>query len=166
MKLLRNRLEETRQRLGLHWEILERDYVLSWLLPGVSCVEVLRDTLVFKGGTALKKCFFGDYCLSEDLDFTGIGDVSNGEEMEWAVQEVYVAAMSLLNQYTACNVRFAQEEIYFAECGLPAKNPLNHICKSVRLDRLQETEKSSKKPEMGVSLLSDYLAGLNTLAHW
>jgi len=53
MKPLRNRLQESRKRLGIPWEILERDYVLSWLLAGVSDVEALRDTLVFKGGTAL-----------------------------------------------------------------------------------------------------------------
>ncbi len=29
-----------------------------------------RDALVFKGGTALKRCYFGDYRFSEDLDFT------------------------------------------------------------------------------------------------
>jgi hypothetical protein len=53
MKPLRNRLQESRKRLGIPWEILEKDYVLSWLLAGVSEVEALRDTLVFKGGTAL-----------------------------------------------------------------------------------------------------------------
>ncbi len=26
--------------------------------------------LAFKGGTALKRCYFGDYRFSEDLDFT------------------------------------------------------------------------------------------------
>jgi len=30
----------------------------------------LRDRLFFKGGTALKKCYFPDYRFSEDLDFT------------------------------------------------------------------------------------------------
>ena len=63
MKPLRNRLQEARKRLGLPWEILERDYVLSWLLAGVSHVEALRHTLVFKGGTALKKCFFDHFIV-------------------------------------------------------------------------------------------------------
>lgn len=30
----------------------------------------LRERLLFKGGTALKKCYFPDYRFSEDLDFT------------------------------------------------------------------------------------------------
>jgi len=53
MKPLRNRLQEARKRLGIPWEILERDYVLSWLLAGISKVGVLRDTLVFSHSIAL-----------------------------------------------------------------------------------------------------------------
>ena len=70
MKPLRTRLLEARKRLGLPWEALERDYLLSWVLTGIGQVDSLRETLVFKGGTALKKCYFGDYRFSEDLDFT------------------------------------------------------------------------------------------------
>lgn len=99
MKALRNRLLEARKRMGIPWEILERDYVLSWLLAGVSQVEALRDTLVFKGGTALKKCFFGDYRFSEDLDFTGIGNVPTGDKMERAIQQLCEVATSLLDEY-------------------------------------------------------------------
>ena len=32
----------------------------------------LQQSLVFKGGTALKKLFFGDYRFSEDLDYSVI----------------------------------------------------------------------------------------------
>jgi predicted nucleotidyltransferase component of viral defense system len=70
MRPLRVRLMEARQRLGLPWEVLERDYLISWVLAGIGRVEPPRDTLVFKGGTALKKCYFGDYRFSEDLDFS------------------------------------------------------------------------------------------------
>jgi len=61
MKPLRIRLQEERKRLGLPWEVIERNYLLSWILAGISRVDSLRETLVFKGGTALKKCYFGDY---------------------------------------------------------------------------------------------------------
>ncbi len=70
MRPLRIRLEEARKRTGLPWEILEKDYILSWIVAGISRVDALRDTLIFKGGTALKKCYFGDYRFSEDLDFS------------------------------------------------------------------------------------------------
>ncbi len=53
MKPLRIRLQEERKRLGLPWEVIERDYLLSWILAGISRVDSLRETLVFKGGTAL-----------------------------------------------------------------------------------------------------------------
>jgi len=113
MRPLRNRLQEARKRLGLPWEILERDYVLSWLLAGVGQVEALRDTLVFKGGTALKKCFFGDYRFSEDLDFSGIGNVPTGEEMEGAIREVCDRAVNLLNEYAPVEIvceRYTERE--------------------------------------------------------
>ena len=70
MKPLRMRLEDIRRRVGIRWEVLERDYLLSWVLAGIDAVPGLRRTLVFKGGTALKKCYFGDYRFSEDLDFS------------------------------------------------------------------------------------------------
>ncbi|MBI2371192.1 MAG: hypothetical protein HYV08_13340 [Deltaproteobacteria bacterium] len=37
MKPLRTRLQEARKRLGLPWELLERDYLLSWdhISPGM-----------------------------------------------------------------------------------------------------------------------------------
>ena len=45
----------------------------------------LRDQLAFKGGTALKKCYFSDYRFSEDLDFTLV------EETPWAEIERHLA---------------------------------------------------------------------------
>jgi len=54
--------------------VLERDYCLSWFLAGLS-QSPGRDRLIFKGGTALKKCYFPDYRFSEDLDFTLVEEV-------------------------------------------------------------------------------------------
>src|SRR5262245_3649902 len=55
---------------GLRPEVVEKDYVLGWLLSGISRDEALGPSWVFKGGTCLKKCFFETYRFSEDLDFT------------------------------------------------------------------------------------------------
>lgn len=49
--------------------VIERDYVLAWFLTGLAG-HPLRDVLAFKGGTALRRCWFKDYRFSEDLDFT------------------------------------------------------------------------------------------------
>ena len=70
MKPLRKRLEEARKNTGLFWETIERDYVLSWVLAGIGVNEKLQNGLISKGGTALKKCYFGEYRFSKDLDFT------------------------------------------------------------------------------------------------
>ena len=35
MKPLRKRLEDARKNTGLLWEIIERDYILSWILAGI-----------------------------------------------------------------------------------------------------------------------------------
>src|ERR1035438_3400940 len=97
MKPLRTRLQEARQRHGLPWEVLERDYLLSWILAGIQRVDVLKGTLVFKGGTALKKCFFGDYRFSEDLDFTAVDAAPIGAEMDAAMREACEQATKLLD---------------------------------------------------------------------
>ena len=54
--------------------VIEKDYVLTWLLLGLAS-SPLREHLAFKGGTALKKIYFPDYRYSEDLDFTVVGTI-------------------------------------------------------------------------------------------
>ena len=60
--------------------------MLSWVLAGIYRLNALRDALIFKGGTALKKCYFVQYRFSEDLDFSGVGDVPTGDTMEEAMR--------------------------------------------------------------------------------
>jgi len=57
-------------RMSLQPHVVEKDYVLGWMLAGISNHPDLRDSWIFKGGTCLKKCFFETYRFSEDLDFT------------------------------------------------------------------------------------------------
>ena len=78
MRPLRTRLELARKETGMGWAVLERDYLFSWILAAISTHEVLRETLIFKGGTALKKCYFGNYRFSEDLDFSALPGVATG----------------------------------------------------------------------------------------
>ncbi|PID59901.1 MAG: hypothetical protein CSB44_12115 [Gammaproteobacteria bacterium] len=68
ISLLSNRLAREGGR-RIPETVLERDYCLAWFLVGLSR-SPLREQLAFKGGTALKRCYFGDYRFSEDLDFT------------------------------------------------------------------------------------------------
>ncbi|MFQ5479152.1 MAG: nucleotidyl transferase AbiEii/AbiGii toxin family protein [Candidatus Binatia bacterium] len=104
MKPLRNRLQEARARLGIPWELLERDYLLSWVLAGIGRLDALRDTLIFKGGTALKKCYFGNYRFSEDLDFSAAGDIPTDAAMEEAIRNACAAAAQLLDEYAPVEI--------------------------------------------------------------
>jgi len=56
--------------LGLLPNVVEKDYVLGWLLAGIFNHPALAEHWVFKGGTCLKRCYFETYRFSEDLDFT------------------------------------------------------------------------------------------------
>ncbi len=76
-------------------------------------MESLRDTLVFKGGTALKKCYFGDYRVSEDLDFSGLAGCPAGDEMDQAIRQVCDEALSLLEDYAPVEIvheRYTEKE--------------------------------------------------------
>ena len=58
------------QQTSLKPHVVEKDYVLGWMLAGIYGHEDLAESWIFKGGTCLKKCFFETYRFSEDLDFT------------------------------------------------------------------------------------------------
>jgi uncharacterized protein len=68
ISLLSNRLAKEGGR-RIQETVLERDYCLAWFLCALAESD-LKPVLAFKGGTALKRCYFGDYRFSEDLDFT------------------------------------------------------------------------------------------------
>lgn len=68
ISLIANRLL-TADRRRIPEAVIERDYVLAWFLTGLAG-HALRNVLAFKGGTALRRCWFADYRFSEDLDFT------------------------------------------------------------------------------------------------
>lgn len=53
---------------------IQKDYVIGWILKGISQNAFLKEHLIFKGGTVLKKIWFPDYRFSEDVDFTFQGD--------------------------------------------------------------------------------------------
>lgn len=61
-------------------EVVEKDYVLGWLLAAVGLHEDVATTWVLKGGTCVKKCFFETYRFSEDLDFSLLPDADYSEE--------------------------------------------------------------------------------------
>lgn len=46
------------QQTSLTPHVVEKDYVLGWVLAGIYQQEDLAQNWIFKGGTCLKKCFF------------------------------------------------------------------------------------------------------------
>lgn len=51
-------------------DVVEKDYVLGWLLVGIAQHPIISKNWIFKGGTCIKKCYFETYRFSEDLDFS------------------------------------------------------------------------------------------------
>ena len=70
----RRELFKAARERGLGLGITEKDYVLGWLMFGLSRIE----GIIFTGGTALSKVYFPKiWRLSEDLDFISpVGDFS------------------------------------------------------------------------------------------
>jgi predicted nucleotidyltransferase component of viral defense system len=103
LSLLANRLAKAGTR-RLPEAVLERDYCLAWFLVAFSRTP-LRDRLAFKGGTALKRCYFGDYRFSEDLDFT-LATESTFDEIRRELDPVFAEA----KRATGAIFRFARED--------------------------------------------------------
>ena len=75
----RREILEIAGQTSLTPHVVEKDYVLGWMLAGIYAHEELAERWLFKGGTCLKKCYFETYRFSEDLDFT-LRDNSHIEE--------------------------------------------------------------------------------------
>jgi predicted nucleotidyltransferase component of viral defense system len=87
---------ESASALGLLPGVVEKDYVLGWILAGINVHPALSESWVFKGGTCLKKCYFETYRFSEDLDFTlrdeghldeGFLRIALSEVAEWVTEQ-------------------------------------------------------------------------------
>jgi len=75
--------------VGVRDQQIEKDYILSWILFGISMHVYLSKTLVFKGGTVLKKVYFDDYRFSEDLDFTLLNTEISNEKIFLYFKQVF-----------------------------------------------------------------------------
>jgi predicted nucleotidyltransferase component of viral defense system len=73
----------------LREDIVEKDYVIGWVLWGIGRHKRLTSSWAFKGGTCLKKCYIETYRFSEDLDFTVLpGGPVEKEALEPLLDEV------------------------------------------------------------------------------
>lgn len=90
---------------------IEKDYVISWILLGISKQPLLSRCLGFKGGTVLKKFYFKDYRYSEDLDFTLVDDTVSDEDIKRSFAEVFEYVKD------EANIPLAMEDFGIHESG-------------------------------------------------
>ena len=108
--LLKTRLQNYKNRYDAQWEIIEQDYILSWILAGLVSIEELREALVFKGGTCLRKCYFGDYRFSQDID---LSVMSNHENLKTSLHNHIEKACALAESL----IQNQREGVYL-QCSL------------------------------------------------
>lgn len=95
ISILSNRLLKENGGRRIPESVLERDYCIAWFLIGLARTS-LKNKLIFKGGTALRRCYFSDYRFSEDLDFTLLTQLSF-EELQKELEPVYKKIKSASN---------------------------------------------------------------------
>ena len=83
-------IQQKAREAGVRDQQIEKDYILSWILKGIAQHEQLSKTIVFKGGTVLKKIYFEDYRFSEDLDFTLINNVCLPDRQEISNEQFFI----------------------------------------------------------------------------
>ncbi len=66
----RRDLQQLRAEWTLDIGVIEKDYILGWLLAGIARHPALAESWILKGGTCLRKCYYETFRFSEDLDFT------------------------------------------------------------------------------------------------
>ena len=65
-------LRERSKEWGVPMETVDKDWVIGHYLNGLYQDEFLKENLIFKGGTSLRKLYFENYRFSEDLDFSSV----------------------------------------------------------------------------------------------
>lgn len=129
----RNDLADRADEWGLSEDVVEKDYVLGWLLWGIATDPMLSKSWVFKGGTCLKKCYFETYRFSEDLDFTILpGGAFVAKELEPVLKGMLArvqeaSGIQLQNPppglKTSANHPYTEGSIYYRGPRNPRTNP-------------------------------------------
>lgn len=73
---------------GLALDLVEKDYLIGWMLFCISKTSLAK-SLAFKGGTALSKVYFpSGWRMSEDLDFTLLGNEDTSDVAAKLFEEI------------------------------------------------------------------------------
>lgn len=93
-------LNKISNKEGVRQQQIEKDYIISWVLWGISNNTLLKDALILKGGTCIKKNHIEDYRYSEDIDFTinsEIEDDISNDNIFSAFNEVFTTIKEATN---------------------------------------------------------------------
>lgn len=114
----RREILEAASSFSLLPSVVEKDYVLGWILAGINAHENLSENWLFKGGTCLKKCYFETYRFSEDLDFTLRNEDHLDEEF---LRSVFEEVVGWVTEQSGLNIPADQLEfdIYDNSRGRP-----------------------------------------------
>ena len=115
---------ERADRWGLREDVVEKDYVLGWVLWGIGNDPQLSETWVFKGGTCLKKCYIETYRFSEDLDFTVL---ENGPVEQDDVLETLPRVLDRVGQESGINFAARQPVCRVRRSGISSEGRIYYI---------------------------------------
>ena len=85
---------------GVRQQQIEKDYIISWIIWGIYNNDTLKDALIFKGGTCIKKVHIENYRFSEDIDFTlnpAIEQTISNDKIYSAFGEIFVEIKAAAN---------------------------------------------------------------------
>ena len=68
--ILKKEIESIAEAQSVLKSTIDKDWLLGHFIDGIYSIPELKEVLIFKGGTCLRKCYFPNYRFSEDLDFT------------------------------------------------------------------------------------------------
>jgi predicted nucleotidyltransferase component of viral defense system len=104
--IAKRELQQLRSEWSLDLGVIEKDYVLGWLLAGIAQHPALSETWIFKGGTCLRKCYYETFRFSEDLDFT---IVAGGPEEPEQLTEIFGDIARWLGEESGIEIRLDEK---------------------------------------------------------
>ena len=111
---------------GVPERTVEKDYAIHWIMLGLGSTPLQR-RLAFKGGTALRVCYFNGYRYSEDIDLTALNAVGKdetfkafGEASEWIRRESAIQTGVIPDSFAQHTDGFSFELTYTGPLGAMA----------------------------------------------
>jgi predicted nucleotidyltransferase component of viral defense system len=122
---------------GLRDNVIEKDYVIGWVLWGIGSDPDLSKYWAFKGGTSIKKCYIETWRFSEDLDFSIIpGGPDKPETIEPIIKRILdrVHDESDIDFFVKPPVFKYADKYLYTEGRIYYRGPRNAPAAAIKLD--------------------------------